>query len=372
MVRIVSIEGNIASGKSRLIESMRQRYSDAKHIAFVPEPVQEWEGIKDRSGCNMISKFYEDKARYSFAFQMMAYISRVSLLRKAIASGAEVVVTERSVLTDRNIFAGMLYDDGLLEDVEHHIYTRWFDEFSDDIPVAEVVYMRTSPETCAARAAIRGREGETVSLAYLESVHARHERWLLHGQSTPRILTLNANTDIAHTPSMEEEWLSAIDNFIGQGTRKSVEYPVLQPPVITGWLLRFDGASRGNPGHCAAGWALWHDGELVTSGAHYLTPRGTNNYAEYNAMIGGLQDSLERRASPLIVEGDSQLAIKQMTGEYAARDGAMRRLREQAREIADRIGDVTFRYIPRGSNTAADALANYALDTEIRRSTGAG
>ncbi|MBG30345.1 MAG: hypothetical protein CMI31_10150, partial [Opitutae bacterium] len=55
---------------------------------------------------------------------------------------------ERSVLTDKHVFAHMLYADGLLEDVEYAIYTRWFDEFLEEMPAPEVVSVRTTPDTC--------------------------------------------------------------------------------------------------------------------------------------------------------------------------------------------------------------------------------
>ena len=71
---IISIEGNIGSGKSTLLEELRLKYKDNSNIIFLKEPVEEWETIKDEKGITMLENFYADQAKYSFAFQMMAYI----------------------------------------------------------------------------------------------------------------------------------------------------------------------------------------------------------------------------------------------------------------------------------------------------------
>jgi deoxyadenosine/deoxycytidine kinase len=78
--KIVSIEGNIGSGKSTLLENLRKQYANHTHIIFLPEPVDDWEKIKDNEGNTMLKKFYANQEKYSFAFQIMAYISRLKIL----------------------------------------------------------------------------------------------------------------------------------------------------------------------------------------------------------------------------------------------------------------------------------------------------
>ena len=82
--KIVSIEGNIGSGKSTLLENLRNYYKNNKNVIFLREPVEEWDKIKDNEGNTMLKKFYADQEKYSFAFQMMAYISRLKILRDTI------------------------------------------------------------------------------------------------------------------------------------------------------------------------------------------------------------------------------------------------------------------------------------------------
>ena len=375
MVRLVSIEGNIASGKSTLLDRLKVRYAQDPRLTFVPEPVAEWEAIRDKSGAGMLAKYYADQKKYAFAFQMMAYISRLSLLRRALRSGAEVVITERSVLTDRHVFAHMLHADGALEDVEHAIYLRWFDEFLEEMPSPEVIYVRTDPKTCAHRLSVRARAGEVVPLHYLTAVHQRHEAWLVEtGASAHRTLTINATPDITETPRVVDEWMTAVDRFVwGPGTQPDpapARAPET-PEACTGWLLQFDGASRGNPGPSAAGWAVWREGRVEAQGGTYLSAQGTSNWAEYQALIAGLTDAQRLGATDLVVQGDSKLVIEQVTGRWKTKHPGLVGLREEAAGLVKRLGDVRLEHIPRAQNQVADSLANAALDNELKQS-GAG
>ena len=73
---IISIEGNIGSGKTTLLQNLKNKYKNNPQVIFLKEPVDEWNNIKDSNGTTILEKFYLDQEKYSFAFQMMAYISR--------------------------------------------------------------------------------------------------------------------------------------------------------------------------------------------------------------------------------------------------------------------------------------------------------
>ena len=372
MVRLVSIEGNIASGKSTLLASIRANPPDGLSVVFVDEPVQQWEAIKDAQGKGMLSKYYADPKRYAFAFQMMAYISRLSLIRQAIAQGPDVVVTERSMLTDRHVFAQLLAEDGLLEPVEAQIYQMWFNEFMKDIPEPEVIYVRTSPRTCVDRAAKRGRPGEAVTPAYLASVHAKHEAWLVDSEQS-RVLVLNADQDAGRSPAAALAWHAECINFIA---RPGPPAPSPCAPSCggeEGWKLQFDGASRGNPGHSSAGWAVFYNGGLVEASSHYLSPSGTNNWAEYEALLGALKSARNLGARDVVAEGDSKLVVEQVSGRWETKAKNLIGLRDQCAAEIQRIpGGVTLNHIPRVANALADSLANKAIDDHLKQSAGGG
>jgi ABC-type glutathione transport system ATPase component len=72
-VKLVSIEGNIGAGKSTLVKTLQNRYSDRDDIYFLQEPVDLWEKIKDKDGKNMLQKFYANPKKYAFAFPHHRY-----------------------------------------------------------------------------------------------------------------------------------------------------------------------------------------------------------------------------------------------------------------------------------------------------------
>jgi deoxyadenosine/deoxycytidine kinase len=213
MTYIFSIEGNIGSGKStmvRLLEQTTQTIA-GKPIVYVLEPVDEWTKIKDSSGNTILQKFYGDQHKYAFSFQMMAYISRLSLLKRTIRENpAAVIITERSIFTDREVFAKMLYDEDKIEEVNYQIYLKWFDEFIEDIPIAGIIYVNTTPEKSKERVNIRSRVGEDIPLEYLQKCHDYHENWITKLDKPVHVF--NGNIDFKDGLSTKSE--DSIKKFI--------------------------------------------------------------------------------------------------------------------------------------------------------------
>jgi deoxyadenosine/deoxycytidine kinase len=196
---LVSIDGNIGSGKSTTWDLLKDAYKGRDDVHFVEEPVDSWNNVKDADGVPILTNFYKDHKAYAFRFQMMAYISRLALLRQTVRDNAgrcRVIITERSVDTDRNIFAKMLYDSGDIAHDEYVIYNMWFDEFVRDLPVAGLVYIRADPETCMTRIHKRGREGETIPLEYVQKCHDYHDAWINSDTVQCKKLVIDANPEI--------------------------------------------------------------------------------------------------------------------------------------------------------------------------------
>ena len=196
---LVSIDGNIGSGKSTTWDLLKEAYKGRDDVHFVEEPVESWNNVKDENGVPILTNFYKDHKAYAFRFQMMAYISRLALLRQTVRENAgrcRVIITERSVDTDRNIFAKMLYDSGDIAHDEHTIYNLWFEEFVRDLPVAGLIYIRADPETCMQRILKRGRDGETIPLDYVKKCHDYHDAWINGITMTCKKLVIDANPEI--------------------------------------------------------------------------------------------------------------------------------------------------------------------------------
>jgi len=146
---------------------------------------------------NIIEHFYENNEKYSFSFQMMAYISRLSLLKKALEKDYDIIITERSIHTDKNIFAKMLFEENKMNSIEWQIYNKWFDEFSAFTQNMKFIYIRTHPDICNNRIKKRARQGENIPIKYLNNCHYYHDSWLnIHEKiKNKKVLIINGNED---------------------------------------------------------------------------------------------------------------------------------------------------------------------------------
>ncbi|KAG3065071.1 hypothetical protein PI125_g24064 [Phytophthora idaei] len=130
------------------------------------------------------------------------------------------------------------------------------------------------------------------------------------------------------------------------------------------WLLRFDGACRANPGPGGAGAALFKpSGPVVWTCSHYdPSSNGTNNTAEYTALLLGARAAADHGVKKLRVEGDSTLVIQQVRGIFATRSTRLRALRNKIKLELTRVGSFSLHHIDRQANGHADRLANAGLD----------
>ena len=233
MVYIYSVEGNIGSGKSTLVrhlkDNLKQIYYEnpfskgdmgstqdiiKKNIIYLLEPVDEWMKITDNDGEPILTKFYKNQEKYAFSFQMMAYISRIASLRKTIRENPDsIIICERSVYTDFNVFAKMLYDDGKIEEVNYTIYKQWFDEFTQDAPITGTIYLKVSPDVCSERITKRNRDGEIIPLEYLKNCSKYHDDWLENFDETKNLI-IDGDKNINKTPQIVENWTQQISNYI--------------------------------------------------------------------------------------------------------------------------------------------------------------
>lgn len=132
------------------------------------------------------------------------------------------------------------------------------------------------------------------------------------------------------------------------------------------FVVEADGGSRSNPGPAAYG-ALVRDvatGEVVAERAEFIGT-ASNNVAEYSGLIAGLEAVRELDpAAQVEVRMDSKLVVEQMSGRWKIKHPDMRALALRARDSFP-PSQVTYTWIPRAENTAADALVNQALDAAL-------
>ena len=131
---------------------------------------------------------------------------------------------------------------------------------------------------------------------------------------------------------------------------------------VNQWKLQFDGGSRGNPGVGGAGAVLYKNNQEQWSKTFYLGDNVTNNQAEYKGLIGGLKHVSTLDLPNLLVEGDSNLVINQVSGTWRVKNDDLKILHDEVQEYINKIKDIRFQHIPRNENKRADQLANEAMD----------
>ncbi len=132
------------------------------------------------------------------------------------------------------------------------------------------------------------------------------------------------------------------------------------------YILYTDGGSRGNPGPAASGAVLFMGFQKIGEWGKYLGV-ATNNHAEYQALILGLQKAREHGVTELACRLDSELLVKQMKREYRVKHKDLALLFMQAWNLAGQFARISFTHVPREENKEADRVVNETLDEELRK-----
>ena len=135
-------------------------------------------------------------------------------------------------------------------------------------------------------------------------------------------------------------------------------------------LINIDGASSGNPGPSGIGVIIKDvsDGQTICELSEYHGEM-TNNAIEYRALIRALEYALILRAGSVTIRSDSQLLVRQMTGEYRVKSPNIEPLYRWATDLARVLDRVDFETVSRENNREADALAQQSL-RGVRRRAG--
>jgi deoxyadenosine/deoxycytidine kinase len=181
------VEGNIGAGKSTVGEVLKT----SGLFDFIEEPVDRWQ---TGFASNLLGMFYNDMERWSFTFQILAFITRAKTWQEILAqTDHSRVVLERSIFTDRYVFATNLHNLGAMSETEWQVYCGLWDFLQSNYCVEPnaIVYLRTPAEECIERIKARDRSEEIgIKLDYLEKLEALHDGWLL---DNPRAVVLDGN-----------------------------------------------------------------------------------------------------------------------------------------------------------------------------------
>lgn len=231
-VTIVSIEGNIGSGKSSLLKKLQKYLEEYKlnekiKYVFVPEPVDIWEKM------GILSKFYTDQKRWTFTFQIFVYITRITKIYDAVQKNIKdlkedeklVVVGERSILADKDIFMKTSVENKNADAKEDEVYNYIYEKWNEIIEAKELmpqglIFINTEPEICQTRIDQRKRKSEfdenkaLIFLNYLKQLDQKHHLWIQECEKNHfPVLVLTNNIDENQEKLYQEE-IQTVMEFI--------------------------------------------------------------------------------------------------------------------------------------------------------------
>ncbi len=139
------------------------------------------------------------------------------------------------------------------------------------------------------------------------------------------------------------------------------------------FIIHTDGGSRGNPGDAAIGVVIKEEGGLLKKEYGEYIGRGTNNVAEYTAVISSLKKLKQLvgkkvlKDAKVMVNVDSELLERQMNGQYKIMEPEIQKLFLELWNLKLDFGDIKFKHVRREKNKGADQMVNTALDRELNK-----
>jgi deoxyadenosine/deoxycytidine kinase len=207
--KVIFIEGNIASGKTTFINLL----PEVIDCQIILEPLDMWKELVDSKGKNILDYFYTDMPKYAYPFQSFAFLSRVKSVQN-INSEKPYVFVERSIFSDKNIFAKNCYMNGIMTEIEWNLYNQWFDWMRDSLKIDNPyhIYMKCDPDVSYKRLLERSRQEEAgVSLKYLTEIYNRHEEWLGNYQNC---LTVDASQGFRDDKNIMKNLVNQITDYV--------------------------------------------------------------------------------------------------------------------------------------------------------------
>ncbi|KAM3830788.1 deoxyguanosine kinase, mitochondrial [Vipera latastei] len=247
VARRLAVEGNIAAGKTTFVGLLRRAFPEWR---LTPEPVAKWQEVRAAAAAarqasapppppppprdfgNLLEMVYREPYRWSYTFQTYSFLSRLKAQLEALAAQAPqspepVLLFERSVYSDRYVFAKNLFEIGHMTEIEWIIYQDWhtflLQTFGDQLALHGFLYLRASPEVCFERLHWRSRtEEKELQLPYLEQLHVQHENWLVKKATVIHsgalrdvpVLILDVTKDFENDPNEQSKLVGQVKTFM--------------------------------------------------------------------------------------------------------------------------------------------------------------
>ena len=205
------IEANIGTGKSTLLKLLEKELD----TEIIYEPLNEWLNTKGSDNTNILDYFYSDQKRWAFTFQVNALITRVKSIETKQKKPLRFV--ERSIHTDRNVFAINAIENKTMNEIEMQLYDKYYNWISQkfDTEPTGYIYLLADPKISYERINKRARsEEDKIPLDYIEQIHNKHDKWFFSTEPKKNLLVLNANGDFENDPDLFNKMITNIKIFI--------------------------------------------------------------------------------------------------------------------------------------------------------------
>ena len=190
---LISIEGNIGSGKSTIINKLSQYYKHNNNVFCLCENIHLWDIISEED--NFIEKFYSNKKKYAFLFQTTVLKAMKTQIAEIYDKNEHaIIIMERSILSSSKVFCKMMYDDKYITDDEKDEYLELLNDLNDFKP-DYMIYLNVSCETALKNIKNRARKGEeNITIEYLNKIELYHLKMFDKIQHNKIIITENKNS----------------------------------------------------------------------------------------------------------------------------------------------------------------------------------
>jgi deoxyadenosine/deoxycytidine kinase len=210
---LITVEGIIGVGKTTFVELLKNKMN----TTVLYEPVDEWLSIKDANNKNILQVFYDDKKRWGYTFQNLAYITRMNHIVNALMNFKDkYLILDKSLESDINTFAKMLHNQHQINDMEWNIYNYWntfFEKNYGHLYERKIIYLRCDAEIAYERIKKRSRiEEMNIELKYLNALSDANDEWIFN--ENVDCMIINVNDDFVGDMNKQNEILNDAIEFI--------------------------------------------------------------------------------------------------------------------------------------------------------------
>lgn len=187
--RTICIEGNIAAGKSTILNIIKELGNT--NISTLQEPLKKWKDVHD---INLLQLMYQEPAKWTTAFQSFALLS----MAQNHMSPGKIKFIERCIYSSKYVFMEANKANGNIDNINWSILNNWFNFVTTNMKINmdAIIYIKTSPHIAYQRMKKRNRPEESeVSEEHIRNIHQLYENWLVKGNfSWPcQIIVLNGD-----------------------------------------------------------------------------------------------------------------------------------------------------------------------------------